>query len=163
MADEATAYVDGSCLGNPGPGGWAVVFDHAGETREWSTAHPAATTNNQMELEAALSALREAHKLGLRGLVIVTDSQYVQRGAEEWSPRWEAAGWRTRAGRPVKYLELWKALREGVQLTDVRWRWTRGHVDSTSKHSQADRRARAAAHVALSWSDSSAIATSVRE
>jgi len=149
MADEAIAYVDGSCLGNPGPGGWAVVFDHVEGTREWSAAHPSATTNNQMELEAALSALREARHLGLRGLVIVTDSQYVQRGAEEWCPRWEAAGWRTRAGRPVKNLELWKALREGVQLIDVRWRWTRGHVDPSSKHAQADRLARAAAHGAV--------------
>lgn len=147
--NEAVAYVDGSCLGNPGPGGWAVVFDRAGEeTREWSMAHPNVTTNNRMELEAALSALREARDLRVRGLLIVTDSQYVKRGAEKWCPRWEASGWRTRAGRPVKNLELWKALWEVAQQTNTQWRWTRGHVDRTSKHAQADGLARAAARLA---------------
>ena len=144
-------YVDGACSGNPGPGGWGVVLAEEGRVlREWACEHPAATTNNRMELHAALAALREARarQLPPGAAVIITDSTYVQRGATTWCAGWARNGWRTRAGGVVRNAALWQSVMAEDALVQAQWRWTRGHVDAHSLHARADALARQASMAA---------------
>ena len=118
-----TIYSDGACEGNPGPGGWAAILMYKGVCREIAGSCPA-TTNNRMELTAAieaLKALREPCEVDFH-----TDSQYVQQGMSSWVARWKARGWR-RGKQPVKNLDLWQALDEETSRHKVRWHWVRGH------------------------------------
>lgn len=121
---QVTIYSDGACQGNPGPGGWAAILIYGPARREISGATPA-TTNNQMELTAAIQALR-ALKEPCR-VDFYTDSQYVRNGMTRWLPDWKRRGWRTGGKKAVKNVELWRALDAEATRHDVRWHWVRGH------------------------------------
>ena len=124
MTPEVTIYTDGACSGNPGPGGWGAVLIF-GETERDICGGEAATTNNRMELMAAIQAL-EALKRPCR-VELHTDSQYVRTGITEWLAGWKARGWRTAAKAPVKNEDLWRRLDEARSRHEVQWRWVRGH------------------------------------
>jgi len=124
MGTPVVIHTDGACRGNPGPGGWAAVLEHAGREKELY-GFEADTTNNRMELLAVIRAL-EALKRRCR-VRIVTDSQYVMKGVTEWLPGWKRRGWRTADRKPVKNLELWQRLDTALQAHDVEWEWVRGH------------------------------------
>jgi ribonuclease HI len=121
---RVTIYTDGACLGNPGPGGWAALLQGTNGEREVTGFAPA-TTNNRMELLAALEGLRA---LGERSEVdLHTDSQYLRNGMNDWLARWKRNGWRTASKQPVKNVDLWQALDETAAQHVVRWHWVRGH------------------------------------
>jgi len=121
---EVEIHTDGSCLGNPGPGGWAVVLRHEGRERELSGGE-ALTTNNRMELMAAIMAL-EALKSPCR-IALHTDSQYVRQGITEWMPNWIRRQWKTSGGDPVKNRDLWERLHAATRRHHVAWHWVKGH------------------------------------
>ena len=124
MAD-VQAFTDGACRGNPGPGGWGVVLRSGDRERELSGG-AADTTNNRMELTAAIEALK-ALKRPCR-VAVYTDSTYVRNGITEWLPAWRARGWRTADKKPVKNQDLWEALAALAERHDVDWHWVRGHA-----------------------------------
>jgi len=118
------AFTDGACRGNPGPGGWGVVLRAGSNVKELFGGDPA-TTNNRMELRAAieaLTALKQPCKVDL-----YTDSTYVRSGIMEWLPAWRARGWRTADKKPVKNQDLWEALSAQAARHDVTWHWVKGH------------------------------------
>lgn len=119
------AFTDGACLGNPGPGGWAALLRYAGRERELSGGEPD-TTNNRMELMAAIQALEALSRACT--IDLYTDSRYVQQGIQGWLPRWRSNGWRTSAGKPVKNQDLWQRLSRACEPHQVRWHWVRGHA-----------------------------------
>ena len=119
------AFTDGACRGNPGPGGWGVVLRFGGQVKELSGGEPA-TTNNRMELKAAIEALT-ALKKPCR-VALYTDSVYVRSGITEWLPRWRARGWRTADKKPVKNQDLWEALSAVAANHEVSWHWIKGHA-----------------------------------
>ena len=122
---QVEIHTDGACLGNPGPGGWAALLRCNGKEREiWGGE--AATTNNRMELAAAIAAL-EALREPCQ-VVLHTDSQYVQRGISEWIVGWKRKGWRTAGGAPVKNADLWRRLDQACAGHRIEWRWVRGHA-----------------------------------
>ncbi len=135
-----TIYTDGACSGNPGPGGWGAVLLYGEHRREISGAS-ADTTNNRMELTAAIRAL-EALKRPT-DVDLYTDSTYVKDGITRWLPGWKAKGWRTASKSPVKNRDLWEALDALVQRHDVSWHWVRGHAGNAGNE-RADALARAA-------------------
>lgn len=117
-------HTDGACLGNPGPGGWAALLRYRERERELAGGE-AATTNNRMELMAAimaLEALSEPCEVTLH-----TDSQYVRQGITEWMRNWVRRGWKTAGGDPVKNRDLWERLHAATQRHRVDWRWVKGH------------------------------------
>ncbi|GAB2570893.1 ribonuclease HI [Dyella jejuensis] len=122
---DVEAFTDGACLGNPGPGGWAALLRAKGSERMLSGGE-AQTTNNRMELLAAIHAL-EALKHPCQ-VTVTTDSRYVMQGMEEWVPRWIINGWRTADKKPVKNQDLWQRLAAVVARHQVRWKWVRGHA-----------------------------------
>jgi ribonuclease HI len=117
-------FTDGACRGNPGPGGWGVLLRSGDRERELHGGEPA-TTNNRMELMAAIRGLEALR--GRQEVVITTDSQYVMKGITEWLADWKRRGWKTAARKPVKNADLWQRLDELAQGHDVRWQWVRGH------------------------------------
>ena len=117
-------YTDGSCKGNPGPGGWGAVLEWDGLEREMCGGE-AATTNNRMELTAVIEALGVLKRPSR--VILHTDSQYVQKGITEWLRGWKARGWRTAAKEPVKNVDLWKKLDEATRGHDIDWVWVKGH------------------------------------
>ena len=117
-------YTDGACRGNPGPGGWAALLIAGKERRELSGSE-AATTNNRMELMAAIAGL-EALKRRC-AVRLYTDSKYVLQGATEWLTQWKARGWRTAGRQPVKNQDLWERLDAAAAAQDIDWHWVRGH------------------------------------
>lgn len=117
-------FTDGACLGNPGPGGWAALLRWNGVEKLLSGAE-AETTNNRMELMAAIAAL-EALKRPSRA-ELHTDSQYVKQGIEQWLSRWRENGWRTSQRQPVKNQDLWQRLSDAAEPHRINWRWVRGH------------------------------------
>ena len=131
-------YTDGACAGNPGPGGWGAILISAGHRKELSGGE-AATTNNRMELMAAISAL-EALKRPSH-VALHTDSEYVQKGISSWIHGWKRKGWRTGAGSPVKNVELWKRLDAAQLAHEVEWHWVRGHAGH-AENERADELAR---------------------
>lgn len=144
--EEVEIWTDGACRGNPGPGGWGAVLRYRGTERELSGGE-ARTTNNRMELMAAIRAL-EALRRPCR-VHLTTDSNYVRQGITEWLPRWQANGWRTAARKPVKNEDLWRRLAEAAARHRVRWSWVRGHAGHP-ENERADRLAtRAADRVAV--------------
>jgi ribonuclease HI len=126
------AFTDGACRGNPGPGGWGVVL-RSGERVKELFGGEAATTNNRMELTAAIRALT-ALKQPCR-VDLYTDSVYVRSGITEWLPRWRARGWKTADKKPVKNQDLWQALAAAAERHEVAWHWIKGH----SGHPENDR------------------------
>ena len=121
-----TIHTDGGCDGNPGPGGWAAVLAHAGQRRELSGGDPA-TTNNRMELTAAIGALA-ALRAAPCDVTLWTDSQYLRDGVTRWLVNWKRRGWRTLDRRPVKNVDLWRRLDELAGQHRVTWRWLKGHA-----------------------------------
>ena len=125
MTPKVLIYTDGACSGNPGPGGWGAVLISGGHERElWGGE--GATTNNRMELMAAIQAL-EALKRPCK-VELHTDSQYVRTGISEWVAGWKARGWRTASKAPVKNEDLWRRLDEARLRHEVDWRWVKGHA-----------------------------------
>jgi ribonuclease HI len=141
---ELFAYTDGACSGNPGPGGWGVLMlarDNGAVIKERTLqGGEAMTTNNRMELLAAISALEALTRP--TELTIVTDSAYVKNGITEWLPGWKRKGWRTAGGSPVKNVELWQRLEAAAATHKVTWRWIKGHAGH-AENERADELARA--------------------
>ncbi|MGH6871889.1 MAG: ribonuclease HI [Rhizomicrobium sp.] len=133
-------FTDGACSGNPGPGGWGAILRSAKHEREISGGE-AATTNNRMELMAAIKALDALKRRS--AVTIHTDSRYVMDGATKWLARWKANGWKTADKKPVKNEDLWRTLETAAQRHDVTWRWVKGHSDHV-ENARADALARAA-------------------
>lgn len=125
MTRTIEIYTDGACRGNPGPGGWGVVLI-AGEHRKTMHGGEPETTNNRMELTAAIKAL-DALKRG-ESVVLHTDSKYVMDGIRSWLPNWKKRGWKTAAKKPVKNKDLWQALDKAASRHDIRWVWVKGHA-----------------------------------
>jgi len=117
-------HTDGACSGNPGPGGWGAILEFNGRTKELFGGVPD-TTNNRMELTAAIESLR-ALKSPCR-VEIHTDSEYLQNGITKWIHGWRKNGWKTAARKPVKNADLWQALTELIAKHQVSWHWVRGH------------------------------------
>ncbi len=140
-AASVEIWTDGACRGNPGPGGWGAVLRWNGHERELSGAEPE-TTNNRMELMAAIRAL-ETLKRPCK-VHVTTDSNYVRQGITEWIPRWKSNGWRTAARKPVRNADLWQRLEQAASPHEVRWSWVRGH----SGHPENDRADRLATDAA---------------
>ena len=138
------AYTDGACSGNPGPGGWGVLLvarDGAATLRERElSGGEALTTNNRMELMAAISALEAMERP--TALTVVTDSAYVKGGITEWLPGWKKRGWRTAAGSAVKNDDLWRRLEAAAGPHAVTWTWVKGHAGH-AENERADALARA--------------------
>lgn len=118
------AFTDGACKGNPGPGGWGVLLRLEGQSRELFGGE-SATTNNRMELTAAIEALAALSETCT--VELTTDSTYVKDGVTRWMINWERNGWRTAAGKPVKNQDLWQALKAQVARHQVNWHWVKGH------------------------------------
>ena len=131
-------YTDGACSGNPGPGGWGAILI-SGEHRKELSGGEAGTTNNRMELLAAISAL-EALKAPSR-VELHTDSKYVQDGIGKWIHGWKKNGWKTADRKPVKNAELWQRLDAARQRHEVDWRWVKGHAGH-AENERADELAR---------------------
>jgi ribonuclease HI len=138
--DKVEVYTDGACRGNPGPGGWGAVLRYGGHEKELSGAE-SHTTNNRMELMAAIRAL-EALKRQCN-VELTTDSTYVRNGITEWLSDWKRRGWKTAAKKPVKNIDLWKRLDEAVARHEVEWHWVKGH-SGHPENERADRLANAA-------------------
>lgn len=123
---DVIAYIDGACKGNPGPGGWGVRVEFSkGSVELWGGELD--TTNNKMELTAALKALERC--LFFNSILIVTDSKYVYEGITNWVKRWENAGWKGLNKKPVKNVDLWKDLNRLNKVCKVKWQWVHGHAD----------------------------------
>jgi ribonuclease HI len=122
---QVEIYTDGACAGNPGPGGWGAILIH-GENRKELNGGEAVTTNNRMELTAAieaLNALKSACQVELH-----TDSNYLRHGITEWIGNWKKNGWKTSNRKPVKNADLWRQLDAARERHDVRWHWIKGHA-----------------------------------
>ena len=134
-------YTDGACSGNPGPGGWGALALENGEVLWEINGSQATTTNNQMELMAAISGLKKLPDQA--AAIIVTDSQYVRLGITTWVKNWQANGWKTASGSPVKNKELWQMLIHQSDRCCVEWEWVKGH-SGDQYNDRADALARAA-------------------
>ncbi|MEX1031968.1 MAG: ribonuclease HI [Cellvibrionaceae bacterium] len=117
-------FTDGACRGNPGPGGWGALLRYAGTEKELYGGE-AATTNNRMEMLAAIKALASLKEPC--EVVLTTDSEYLRKGITQWLANWKRNGWRTSAKKPVKNEDLWKALDAEAQRHQMEWRWVKGH------------------------------------
>jgi len=117
-------FTDGACRGNPGPGGWGVLLRY-GETEKHLWGGETATTNNRMELTAAIKGLEALSRPSRVNLT--TDSQYVRKGITEWIAGWKQKGWRTSSRQPVKNVDLWQELDRLVSIHEVHWHWVKGH------------------------------------
>jgi len=124
MTAQLTIHTDGACRGNPGPGGWGVLLSWNDTRKELSGAE-AATTNNRMELTAAIMGLTALKRPTVA--TVQTDSQYVIKGITEWLPSWKARGWRTADRKPVKNQDLWERLDLLAGQHTLRWQWVKGH------------------------------------
>ena len=122
---KVVIHSDGGCHGNPGPGGWAAVLEYGGHIRELSGGVPA-TTNNRMELQAAIEALNVLKEPC--EIAFYTDSEYVRNGVTAWLFHWQRNGWRTKSKKPVKNEDLWRALDAAVSRHKVDWHWLKGHA-----------------------------------
>jgi ribonuclease HI len=142
--DLVEIHTDGACSGNPGPGGWGALLRWQGRERELKGAEPY-TTNNRMELMAAIAAL-EALKRPMR-VRLVTDSNYLRRGITLWLPSWKARGWRTADKKPVQNRDLWERLERAMAPHDVTFDWVRGHAGDPLNE-RVDRLAREALRAA---------------
>ena len=121
---EVVLYTDGACRGNPGPGGWGVLIQSGTHTKELFGGE-ADTTNNKMELKAAIEGLNALNRSC--SIQLHTDSTYVLKGITEWMPNWKKRNWKTAAKKPVQNVELWQALDKAVQRHEIDWQWVKGH------------------------------------
>jgi len=140
-AEQVEVFTDGACLGNPGPGGWAALLRFRGSERELSGADPA-TTNNRMELTAAIAALEALKRPCI--VTLYADSRYVVDGATKWLRSWKARGWKTADRQPVKNVDLWQRLEVAMAPHSIDWQWVRGH-NGHVENERVDQLARAAA------------------
>jgi len=118
-------YTDGACRGNPGPGGWGVIMSYRDRNKTLSGFDPQ-TTNNRMELTAAIEGLRALSRAC--DIELKTDSKYVLQGISEWIEVWKSNGWKTAAKKPVKNVDLWQLLDEQVKKHKISWHWVKGHA-----------------------------------
>jgi ribonuclease HI len=118
-------YTDGACKGNPGPGGWGALLEYK-STQKKLKGGEAQTTNNRMELMAAIMALETLRESC--AVTLNTDSKYMMQGLNEWMPAWKARGWRTADKKPVKNQDLWERLDAAVQRHQIEWQWVKGHA-----------------------------------
>ncbi|HHL45509.1 MAG TPA: ribonuclease HI [Gammaproteobacteria bacterium] len=125
MSATVEIFTDGACKGNPGPGGWGAVLRYRGKEKELWGGEPE-TTNNRMELMAAIVAL-ETLKRPCK-VALTTDSRYVQKGVTEWMENWKRRGWKTANRQPVKNIDLWQRLDKAVARHEIDWHWVRGHT-----------------------------------
>src|ERR1700761_517897 len=121
---QVDIFTDGACRGNPGPGGWGALLVAGQERKEISGSDPA-TTNNRMELAAAIGGLNALKRRC--AVKLYTDSKYVLQGITEWLPNWKSRGWRTASRQPVKNQDLWEQLDAAASAQDVQWIWVKGH------------------------------------
>ena len=141
MVKKVTLITDGSCLGNPGPGGWAAILRFNSQTKELSGGEPE-TTNNRMEMTAViegLTILKEPCEISIE-----IDSQYVKNGVTEWMSGWKQRGWKTAAKKPVKNQDLWQKIDAALAQHTVNWKWVKGHADHDDNN-RCDELARGAA------------------
>lgn len=122
---KVTAYTDGACRGNPGPGGWGVLLTYGNHEKSLCGGEPQ-TTNNRMELMAAIQALKQLN--AACAVELFTDSTYVRKGITEWIHGWKKNGWKTAARKPVKNADLWQLLDEAAAMHEVNWHWVKGHA-----------------------------------
>ena len=132
-------YTDGACVGNPGPGGWAAIIMSEGKKKELFGGEKI-TTNNRMELTAAIKALeycndQEGKQPSLKQIKIYTDSKYVKEGITDWINIWEKNNWKTKDKKNVKNVDLWKKLKELSKLNQIEWYWIKGHSDDPMNES----------------------------
>lgn len=139
--DAVHLFTDGACLGNPGPGGWAALLRWR-DTEKLLAAGEQMTTNNRMELMAAIAGLEALSRPC--AVVLTTDSRYVQQGIEQWLAKWRANGWRTADRQPVRNQDLWERLAAACARHRIRWEWVRGH-SGHPENERVDRAARAEA------------------
>lgn len=125
MSQTVEVYTDGACRGNPGPGGWGVLLRY-GNTEKELYGGEADTTNNRMELMAAIQALENLKRES--EVILTTDSQYVRKGITEWIANWKKRGWKTASKQPVKNKDLWQRLDKAATQHQVEWHWVRGHT-----------------------------------
>lgn len=125
MTERVIIYTDGACKGNPGPGGWGVFFQYKGKEKELCGGERE-TTNNRMELMAAIQALEGLNQAC--SIKLHTDSKYVLQGITEWMINWKKRGWKTAANQPVKNEELWRRLDAAIQRHAIEWIWVKGHA-----------------------------------
>jgi ribonuclease HI len=140
-SDPVIIHTDGSCLSNPGPGGWAAILQWQDKEREISGAEPD-STNNRMELTAAINGLNAVTRP--MTIDLYTDSKYVMTGVTDWMPRWKGNGWKTAAKKPVANQDLWQQLDSAVSRHQVRWHWVKGHAGNPLNE-RCDKLARSAA------------------
>jgi ribonuclease HI len=119
-------HTDGACSGNPGPGGWGAILEWNGHRKELKGGEPE-TTNNRMEMMAAIKAL-EALKRSDKDIILITDSVYLRDGITKWIHGWKKRGWKTADKKPVKNVDLWQHLDELVRQHSIEWRWVKGHA-----------------------------------
>lgn len=124
MTDQVIIYTDGACKGNPGPGGWGVYMQYNEHIKEMSGGEQE-TTNNRMELMAAIMALEALKKP--TAVALYTDSKYVLQGITEWMDNWKKRGWKTAAKKPVKNEDLWRQLDLAISKHEINWIWVKGH------------------------------------
>lgn len=129
---QVEIFTDGACRGNPGPGGWGAILRYGDHERELFGGEPE-TTNNRMEMTAALKALESLSEPCVVDLT--TDSEYLRKGMTEWMAGWKARNWKTASRQPVKNADIWKALEQAVIRHEIRWHWVKGH----SGHVENDR------------------------
>jgi ribonuclease HI len=142
---KVTIYTDGACKGNPGPGGWGALLEHNGRKKSLMGGE-AQTTNNRMEMMAAISALESLREAC--AVTLYTDSKYVMQGLTEWLPGWKKRGWRTADKKPVKNQDLWERLDAAVQRHQIAWNWVKGHAGDPGNE-RADQLANQGLYAAL--------------
>jgi ribonuclease HI len=126
VSQSVSIWTDGACSGNPGPGGWGAILRYGDRERELKGGE-ALTTNNRMELTAAIEALQSLTRPCQ--VVLHTDSQYLRGGVTGWIHGWKRNGWRTAAKKPVKNEDLWRVLDTAAERHTIEWRWVKGHAD----------------------------------
>jgi ribonuclease HI len=134
---KVTVYTDGACQGNPGPGGWAALLQY-GKQEKVLSGSARDTTNNRMELQAALEALRALNDPCQ--VTLLTDSEYLKKGITEWLPNWKKRNWRRKGGK-LANVDLWMKLDEEISRHEIDWRWVRGHAGHP-ENERVDRLAR---------------------
>lgn len=141
----AIVFTDGAAEGNPGPGGYCAIVRIPGYPDRELSGSSIHTTNNKMELAAAIAGLRAVADAGIADVTVISDSEYLIKGMTEWLPEWERRGWKTASGQPVKNRELWQELASLVRGRNVKWEWIKGHAGHP-ENERCDLVATAAAH-----------------